>query len=96
MHPRFALPLALPLSRKHRPHHKAHQRGGPQHEEADNHGKSINERLALVDITTRCRGYDMPRKEPDQERFERIAAAYLAEAEVEGLTSIRYDIVASW
>ncbi|MFC2647865.1 MAG: hypothetical protein ACFNZW_07910 [Coriobacteriaceae bacterium] len=35
----------------------------------------------------------MPREEPDQERFERIAAAYLAEAEVEGLTSIRYDIV---
>lgn len=26
-------------------------------------------------------------------RFERVAAAYLAEAEVEGLTSIRYDIV---
>ena len=35
----------------------------------------------------------MPREEPDQGRFERIAAAYLAEAEVEGLTSIRYDIV---
>jgi hypothetical protein len=33
------------------------------------------------------------KKEPDQERFERIAAAYLAESEVEGLTIIRYDIV---
>lgn len=35
----------------------------------------------------------MPREEPDQERFERIAAAYLAETEVETLTSIRYNIV---
>ena len=35
----------------------------------------------------------MPREEPDQERFERIAAVYLAGAEVEGLISIRYDIV---
>ena len=40
-----------------------------------------------------CGGYDMPREEPDQERFERIAAAYLVESEVEGLTGIRYDIV---
>ena len=35
----------------------------------------------------------MPREEPDQERFERIAAAYLAEPEVEDLASIRYNIV---
>lgn len=35
----------------------------------------------------------MPREKPDQERFERIAAAYLVESEVEGLASIRYDIV---
>lgn len=34
----------------------------------------------------------MPREEPKQEHFERIAA-YLAESEVEGLASIRYDIV---
>ncbi len=49
--------------------------------------------LVFVDTTTKCGGYDMPQEEPDRERFERIAAAYLAEAEVEGLTSIRYDIV---
>lgn len=35
----------------------------------------------------------MPGEEPDQKRFERIAAAYLAGAEVEGLTSIHYVIV---
>ena len=52
-----------------------------------------DEELVFVDAATKCGGYDMPREEPDQERFERIAAAYLAEAEVEGLTSIRYDIV---
>ena len=52
-----------------------------------------NEGLVFVDTATKCGGYDMPREEPDQVRFERIAAAYLAEAEVEGLTSIRYDIV---
>ena len=49
--------------------------------------------LVFVDATTKCGGYDMPREEPDQGRFKRIAAAYLAEAEVKGLTSIRYDIV---
>lgn len=35
----------------------------------------------------------MPKERPDQERFERISAVYLAESEMEGLTSIRYDIV---
>ncbi len=49
--------------------------------------------LVFVGAATKCGGYDMPREEPDQKRFERIAAAYLAEAEVEGLTSIRYVIV---
>ena len=49
--------------------------------------------LVFVDTATKCGGYDMPQEEPDRERFERIAAAYLAESEVEGLTSIRYDIV---
>ena len=49
--------------------------------------------MTYLDTTTKCGGFDMPREEPDQERFERIAAAYLAEADVEGLTSIRYDIV---
>ena len=52
-----------------------------------------DEELVFVDTTTKCGGYDMPKEKPDQERFERIAAAHLAEAEVEGLTSIRYDIV---
>ncbi|WP_282710987.1 YraN family protein [Lancefieldella sp. Marseille-Q7238] len=49
--------------------------------------------LVFVDTATKCGGYDMPREEPDRERFERIASAYLAESEEEGLTSIRYDIV---
>lgn len=51
-----------------------------------------DEELVFVDAATKCGGYDMPREEPDQVRFERIAAAYLAEAEVEGLTGIRYDV----
>ena len=51
------------------------------------------EELVFVDAATKCGGYDMPHGEPGLERFERIAAAYLAEAEVEGLTIIRYDIV---
>lgn len=50
--------------------------------------------LVLVDTMTKCGSYDTPQEEPDRERFERIAAAYLAGTEVEeGLTSIRYDIV---
>ena len=52
-----------------------------------------DEELVFVDTATKCGNYDMPREEPNQERFERIAAAYLAESEVEGLASIRYDIV---
>ncbi len=52
-----------------------------------------DEELVFVDTAIKCGSYDMPKEEPDQERFERIAAAYLAESEVEGLTSIRYDIV---
>lgn len=46
-----------------------------------------------MDTVTKCGGYDMPKEGPDQERFERISAVYLAESEMEGLTSIRYDIV---
>ena len=52
-----------------------------------------DEELVFVDAATKCGGHGMPKEEPDQERFERIAASYLAESEVEGLTSIRYDIV---
>lgn len=51
------------------------------------------EELVFVDAVTKCRGYDMPKEKPDQERFGRITATYLAESEVEGPTSIRYDIV---
>lgn len=40
-----------------------------------------DEGLIFVDAATKCGGYDMPREEPGQERFERIAAVYLAEAE---------------
>lgn len=36
-----------------------------------------DEELVFVDAATKCGGYDMPREEPNQERFERIAAAYL-------------------
>ena len=43
-----------------------------------------------MDAATKCGGHDMPKEEPDQERFERIAAAYLAESEIEGLISIRF------
>lgn len=46
-----------------------------------------------MDAATKCGDYDMSKEEPDQERFGRIAADYLAESEVEVLTSIRYDIV---
>lgn len=52
-----------------------------------------DEKLVFADTATKCGGYDVPKEEPDQKSFERIAEAYLAEAEVEGLTSIRYDIV---
>lgn len=53
----------------------------------------MGEELVFVDADTKCGGYDMPREEPDLERFERIAAACFTEAEVEGLGGIRYDIV---
>ena len=52
-----------------------------------------DEELIFVNTVTKCGGYDMPREEPDQERFKHIAAVHLAEAESEGLTSICYDIV---
>ena len=52
-----------------------------------------NEELVFVDAATKCGGHGMPKEEPDQERFERIAVACLAESEVEDLTSICYDIV---
>lgn len=52
-----------------------------------------NEELVFVDTATKYGGYDMSREEPDQECFKHIAATYLAESEVEGLTSIRYDIM---
>ena len=124
------LSLALPLFCRRHPHHKARQGGEPQHEEADIHGKNINERshevirtylkhrgieileegwahgsdsidfiamddekLVFADTATKCGGYDVPKEKPDQKSFERIAEAYLAEAEVKDLTSIRYDIV---
>ena len=129
-HPRFAFPLALPLSRRRHPYHKARQGGGAQHEDEDSHGKEhlrevargnprvpeaqgrrdprgeLGARLGqhrlhrhgrrearLRGHHHQVRGYDVPKEEPDQKSFERIAEAYLAEAEVEGLTSIRYDIV---
>ena len=49
-----------------------------------------DEKLVFANTVTKCGGYDVPKEEPDQKRFERIAEAYLAEAEVEGLTSIRF------
>lgn len=52
-----------------------------------------DEEIVFVDTATKCGGYDIPREEPNLEHFEHIMAAYLAETEVEGLTSIRYDIV---
>ena len=49
-------------------------------------------KIVFADTATKCGGCDVPKEEPDQKRFERITEAYLAEAEVEDLTSIRYDI----
>ena len=49
-----------------------------------------DEGLVFVDTAIKCGGYDMPEEAPDRERFERIAAAYLAESEVKGLTGIRF------
>ncbi len=130
-HPRFAFPLALPLSRRRHPYHKARQGGEAQHEDEDSHGKEhLREiargnprvpeaqgrrdpggeswehgsdsidfiamddgKLVFANTATKCGGYDVPKEKPDQKSFERIAEAYLAEAEVKDLTSIRYDIV---
>ena len=50
-------------------------------------------KLVFVNAATKYGGHGMPKEEPDQERFERIVAAHLAESEVEGLTSICYDTV---
>lgn len=36
--------------------------------------------FVFVDTATKYGGYDMPKEDPDQERFQRIAAAYLAES----------------
>ncbi|WP_455044644.1 hypothetical protein [Lancefieldella rimae] len=52
-----------------------------------------DEKLVFVDTATKFGACDIPREEPDQKRFERIAVACLAESEVEDLTSICYDIV---
>ena len=52
-----------------------------------------DEELVFVDTATKCGGFDMPREELDQKHFERIATAYLAKSKVEGLASIRHDIV---
>ncbi len=68
-----------PAHRNTAPHGKPHRRGRRE--------------ARLRGNRHQVRGYDVPKEEPDQERFERIAAAYLAESEVEDLTSIRYDIV---
>lgn len=52
-----------------------------------------DEELIFVDTATMCGGLDIPREELDQKHFERIATAYLAKSKVEGLASIRHDIV---
>ncbi len=71
----------------------------PRHEEASGHEKEHRlhhhgqQGVRLCGHRHQSAEYDIPKEESDQECFEGIAAAYFAESEVEGLTSIRYDIV---
>ncbi len=59
----------------------------PQHADTQHLATNLiatdDEELIFVNTVTRRRGYDMSKEEPDQERFKRIAAVHLAEAEAE-------------
>lgn len=53
-----------------------------------------DEDLVFVDVRVKADGTrQMPEEKPDRDRFERIAAAYLTEADEGADFAIRYDIV---
>ncbi|MDD7204199.1 MAG: YraN family protein [Coriobacteriaceae bacterium] len=52
-----------------------------------------DEDMVFVDVLVKSAGLDMPEEKPDRGKFERIAAAYLAELGDEENFSVRYDMV---
>ena len=52
-----------------------------------------DEDMVFVDVLVNSAGLDMPEEKPDRGKFERIAAAYLAEAAEDEDLSVRFDIV---
>ena len=53
-----------------------------------------DEDLVFIDVQVKDDGSrEMPEEKPDRDRFERIAAAYLAEADDETNFAVRYDII---
>lgn len=52
-----------------------------------------DEDMVFVDILVKSAGLNMPEEKPDRGKFERIAAAYLAELGDEENFEIRYDMV---
>lgn len=49
--------------------------------------------MVFVDVVAADHGPDMPEERPDRSRFERLAAAYLAEHPDGGDFRVRYDVV---
>ena len=49
--------------------------------------------MVFVDVGAAAHGPDMPDERPDRGRFERLAAAYLAEHPDGGDCQVRYDVV---
>jgi putative endonuclease len=49
--------------------------------------------LVIADVLVKDDGLDMPEEKPDRDKFERIAAAYLAGLDEATDFSIRYDII---
>ena len=49
--------------------------------------------LVIADVLVKDDGLDMPEEKPDRGKFERIAAAYLAELGDEENFAVRYDMV---
>jgi putative endonuclease len=52
-----------------------------------------DEDMVFVDVLVKSAGLDMPEEKPDRGKFERIAAAYLAELGDEENFAVRYDMV---
>ena len=77
-----------------------HRRGYDILEEGWAHGTDSvdviardDEDMVFVDVLVNSAGLDMPEEKPDRGKFERIAAAYLAEAAEDEEFSVRFDIV---